>query len=162
MFGATTRSAASVYGKVGLETGVSTASPHKLIVMLFDGALAALGKALHDMKSSNVPGKGKAISHAISIIDNGLRASLDKTSGGAIAVSLDSLYEYMSARLLVANINNDPAILDEVQGLLKELRGAWEAIGSDPAVQAQPLEAAPPPPQMRDPLAPQSSRLFKA
>jgi flagellar protein FliS len=162
MFGSTTRSGASAYGNVGLETGVVSASPHQLIVMLFDGALAALAKATHDMKAGNVPGKGKSISQAISIVDNGLRASLDKKSGGDIATSLDALYQYMSERLLLANLQNDPAILDEIHGLLKDLRGAWVAIGSDPAVTAPLAPAAQPAPMPRDPLAPLTSRMVKA
>ena len=162
MFGSTTRSGASAYGNVGLETGVVSASPHKLIVMLFDGALAALAKAVHDMKAGNIPAKGKSISHAISIIDNGLRASLDKDGGGDIATSLDSLYQYMSERLLLANLQNQADIVDEVSVLLKDLRGAWMAIGTDPAVVPQAAQAAQPIPMARDPLAPASARMVKA
>jgi flagellar protein FliS len=129
------------YAKVGVETGVLAASPHKLIVMLFDGAVVALRTAALQMASGNVPEKGKAISKAIEIIDNGLRASLNKEAGGQIAENLDSLYEYMSARLLTANIKNDGVILDEVQGLLVELRDAWNAIGAQPLAAAAPQAA---------------------
>jgi flagellar protein FliS len=129
------------YAKVGVETGVLAASPHKLIVMLFDGAVVALRTAALQMASGNVPEKGKAISKAIEIIDNGLRASLNKEAGGQIAENLDSLYEYMSARLLTANIKNDSVILDEVQGLLVELRDAWNAIGAQPLTAAAPQAA---------------------
>ena len=122
------------YAKVGMETGVVAASPHKLIVMLFDGALVALNTALNGIRSGNIAEKGKSISKAIMIIDSGLRAALDKKAGGEIAEGLDSLYEYMSGRLLTANINNDPAILEEVQRLLIELRDAWNAIADTPAV----------------------------
>ncbi|MEO5932390.1 MAG: flagellar export chaperone FliS [Duganella sp.] len=122
------------YAKVGMETGVVAASPHKLIVMLFDGALVALNAALGGMRSGNIAEKGKSISKAIMIIDSGLRAALDKKAGGEIAEGLDALYEYMSGRLLTANINNDPAILEEVQRLLIELRDAWNAIADTPAV----------------------------
>ena len=112
------------YANVGMETGVVAASPHKLIVMLFDGALVALNAALSGIRSGNIAEKGKSISKAIMIIDSGLRAALDKKAGGEIAEGLDSLYEYMSGRLLTANINNDPAIVEEVQRLLIELRDA--------------------------------------
>ena len=159
MFGSTTRSGASAYGNVGLETGVVSASPHKLIVMLFDGALAALAKAVHDMKAGNIPAKGKSISRAISIIDNGLRASLDKKGGGEIADSLESLYQYMSDRLLLANLKNSTDIVEEVSALLKDLRGAWVQIGTDPAVTPQ---AAQQMPTARDPLAPASAHMVKA
>jgi flagellar protein FliS len=101
--------------------------------MLFDGALAALSKAANDMKAGNIAAKGKSISHAISIIDNGLRASLDKKAGGSIAEQLDSLYEYMSGRLLAANLNNQPELLEEVRRMLLELKGAWEQIAPQAA-----------------------------
>jgi flagellar protein FliS len=133
MFGSS-KSGANAYINVGVETGVSSASPHKLVVMLFDGALMAVTNATQLMKTGNIAGKGKSISKAISIIDSGLRASLDKTVGGAIAVNLDALYAYMSNRLLTANLNNDSAILEEVHGLLMELKTAWDAIGQQAAV----------------------------
>ena len=135
MFGSR-QSGVNAYAKVGLETGVVAASPHKLIVMLFDGALTALNAALPHMRSGNIAEKGKAISKAILTIDSGLRASLDKKAGGDIAEGLDALYEYMSERLLIANLNNEPAILEEVQRLLGDLRDTWNAIGVTPAARA--------------------------
>jgi flagellar protein FliS len=133
MFGSR-QTGVSAYAKVGMETGVVAASPHKLIVMLFDGALVAIGTALASMRAGNVGEKGKSISKAIMIIDSGLRAALDKKAGGEIAEGLDALYEYMSARLLQANLKNEPEILEEVQRLLTELRDAWNAIAETPAV----------------------------
>jgi flagellar protein FliS len=129
MFG-TMKSGASAYAKVGVETGVMAASPHKLIVMLFDGAVAAVRSAHVHMKTGNIPEKGKAISKAIQIIENGLRASLDRKAGGQIGENLDALYEYMQHRLLLANLQNDADILQEVERLLNELREAWNAIGA--------------------------------
>jgi flagellar protein FliS len=129
---------ANAYAKVGMETGVVAASPHKLIVMLFDGALVALNTALNGMQSGNIGEKGKSISKAIMIIDSGLRAALDKKAGGEIAEGLDALYEYMSSRLLTANINNDVTIIEEVQRLLTELRDAWNAIADTPAASGIP------------------------
>ena len=141
MFGSMQRGV-NAYAKVGLETGVSAASPHKLIVMLYDGALVSILNAIANLKSGNVAAKGAAISKAINIVDNGLRAALDKKVGGEIAQNLDALYEYISARLLKANLDNDPAILDEAHALLTDLRDAWNAI--DPqAGQAAPATAAP-------------------
>lgn len=140
MFG-TNQRGVNAYAKVGLETGVSTASPHKLIVMLYDGALAAIATAGVQMAAGNIQEKGKAISKAIQIIDNGLRASLDKQVGGEIAANLDALYEYMSSRLLHANINNDRQALDEVRGLLADLRDTWNQIGGS-AGAASPTQPA--------------------
>ena len=144
MFGSPARGA-NAYASVGIETGVVAASPHKLIVMLFDGALVAVTTALAHMKASNIAAKGQSISKAIMIIDNGLRASLDKKVGGEIALSLDSLYEYMSNRLLIANLKNQPEVLEEVHRLLSDLKGAWVEIGlRDDAAKAAALEAAMP------------------
>lgn len=160
MFGSA-KNGANAYAKVGMETGVASASPHKLIVMLFDGALLSIATATQKMKDGDIAAKGQAISRAITIIDGGLRASLNKEAGGAIALSLDSLYEYMGRRLLTANLENQPAILDEIHGLLGELKGAWEAIGNtiDP-VAATPM--APPGMPAYDPLAPRISHLVRA
>jgi flagellar secretion chaperone FliS len=140
MFGSSPRGF-NAYAKVGLETNISSASPHKLIVMLYDGALVAILKALTHMKSGNIAEKGKAVSHAIAIIDNGLRASLDRNAGGQIAQSLDSLYDYMSRQLLLGNLENKPEKLEEVQRLLADLRGAWNTIGETPAVAAPQADA---------------------
>ena len=141
MFGSVQKGA-NAYASVGLETGVSTASPHKLIVMLFDGALTSLSIALVDMRAGNVAGKGRAISKAIRIIEEGLRASLDKSAGGAIAGSLDALYEFISSRLLQANLHNREDYIEEAQRLLGDLRGAWLAI--DPDAAARNSAARPP------------------
>jgi flagellar protein FliS len=119
----------NAYANVGLETGIASASPHKLIVMLYDGALVALLSAKTNLAANNIAAKGTAISKAITIIDNGLRASLDKTAGGEIAANLDALYDYMSRRLLHANLKNDVPAIDEVHRLLADLREAWVAIG---------------------------------
>jgi len=136
MFGSR-QTGVNAYAKVGMETGVMAASPHKLIVMLFDGAMTAINSALTSMRAGDIGEKGKSISKAIMIIDSGLRAALDKKAGGEIADSLDALYEYMSARLLQANLKNEPEILEEVQRLLTELRDAWNAIADTPEAQGK-------------------------
>lgn len=124
----------AAYRKVGLETQLDGASPHKLVVMLFDGALVAVGNAQRHMENKEIAEKGKAISKAIDIIGNGLQASLDLEAGGEIAVKLEALYEYIGQRLLHANLHNDIAALREVSSLLQELKSAWEKIADDPAV----------------------------
>lgn len=128
MFGSSQVRGANAYAKVGIETGVVAASPHKLIVMLFDGAIVAITNATQFLHQGDIGGKGHSISKAIAIIENGLRASLDKKVGGEIAASLDALYEYMTVRLLQANIENNEGMMLEVQGLLRDLKTSWEAI----------------------------------
>ena len=125
---------AAAYAKVSVETGVNTADPHKLILMLFDGALLAISSATVQMRGGETPEKGKSISKAIEIIDSGLKASLDFATGGELAARLGALYDYMCARLLFANLHNNEAALREVAGLLQEIKGAWEEIARDPAV----------------------------
>jgi flagellar protein FliS len=124
----TTNGAARAYAQVGLETTVAGASPHRLVLMLFDGALAAVARAREAMAAGRLAQKGELVSKAIQIVDEGLRASLDRAAGGALADQLDSLYEYMTLRLLLANRHNRVADLDEVARLLGELRGAWQAL----------------------------------
>lgn len=132
MFGSI-KPGANAYAKVDIDTGALAASPHKLTLMLFDAALLALVMAQHHMKANEIENKGKAISRAIMMIESGLRASLDKKTGGAIADNLDALYLYMGRQLLTANLKNQPELLVEVHALLTDLRATWQAI--DPAAQ---------------------------
>lgn len=162
MFGSS-QHGANAYAKVGVETGVTSASPHKLIVMLYDGAIVAVSSAMQHMKTGNVAEKGKSISKAILIIDSGLRASLNKDAGGEIALNLDSLYEYMSIQLLQANLNNQPELLEEVYGLLLELKKAWDAIAdTSKASTAETLIPPPLKPSAYDSLTPRTSSLARA
>lgn len=128
MFGSQQRSAIAAYNSVGVETGVATADPHELIVMLFDGALLCIASARQHMSSGSIAAKGESISRAINIVANGLKASLNLEVGGELALRLAALYDYMCDRLLYANLKNDAAALDEVHGLLEDLKGAWEQI----------------------------------
>ena len=129
-FGLAARRGAAAYSSVGVETGVSTADPHKLILMLFDGALLLIGTAVIALEKKDVPPKGMAISKAIEIILNGLKVSLDYEAGGELAQRLGALYDYMTQRLLYANLHNSRPAMDEVTQLLTDLKSAWEAIGS--------------------------------
>jgi len=135
-------SPSQAYSKVSVDNGVMTASPHKLIQMLFDGALLAVADARSSMSKREVAKKGAAISRAIEIISNGLKASLDFNTGGDLAERLGSLYDYMCDRLFHANLHNDAAALQEVSTLLTELKSAWEEIADDPAVLSQNRDAA--------------------
>ena len=120
--------AISAYNKVGLATEVLSADPHKLVAMLFDGALLAIARAREETATKQVEAKGHSISKAIAIIGEGLNASLDRKAGGKLAEDLSALYTYMVKRLVDANLNNDVSALDEVARLLGELKGAWDAI----------------------------------
>jgi flagellar protein FliS len=128
------------YANVGLETGVSIADPHKLILLLYQGALLAISSAKNQMLRNEIAAKGKSISHAIRIIEEGLKTSLDKNSGGELAQNLSALYDYMNQRLLIANIKNEVAALDEVSRLLLELKMAWEEIGHIASAEVAPAQ----------------------
>lgn len=123
------QSGALAYKNVGVENGVSSADPHRLTLMLFEGALVSTNSARIHLENGDVPLKGSAISKAIEIITNGLKVSLDFEVGGELAQRLGSLYDYMCTRLLHANVRNDVAALAEVATLLRELKEAWEQIG---------------------------------
>ena len=123
------RSGSQAYAQVGLESGVMSASPHQLIVMLFDGAQSALVRARILMNQGDIPAKGAAISKAIDIINNGLNAGLDLEKGGEMAENLSALYDYMSRRLLHANLHNDEQAITEVIALLDNIADAWRQIG---------------------------------
>lgn len=123
----TDHGAAGQYASVGTHTGVSEASPHRLIQMLLDGALDKIARARGAMQRSEYREKGHHITSAGSIV-LALRDSLDLEAGGELAANLDSLYEYMFRRLMEAHAGNDEAALDEVSSLLREIKTGWDAL----------------------------------
>lgn len=133
--------AINAYNKVGAESSVIGADPHKLISMLFQGALLEIANAKNRMLRKETAAKGKSISKAIAIIGEGLNASLNKSVGGELAQNLSSLYDYMVMRLVDANLKNDITVLDEVIRLLTELTEAWDSIRPN-RVQSEPQPKA--------------------
>lgn len=121
------RNAAASYHQVGVESGVSGARPIDLVVMVYEGAIEAIGRAASEMRAGDIEAKNRTITRAIRIIDEGLRAPLDLRAG-EIAGNLADLYDYMTRRLLQGSARNDAAMLDEVRGLLLELKSAWDEI----------------------------------
>jgi flagellar protein FliS len=131
---------ASAYARVGVETGVMGASPHRLIVMLYQGARQAIAQARMHLQQGNVSDRGIAISKAIRIVESGLQQSLNLEVGGEVAERLNALYGYMARRLLEANTKQSEAMLVEVDGLLATLEEAWVGIGPEIArAAAQPV-----------------------
>ncbi|HFB66803.1 MAG TPA: flagellar export chaperone FliS [Aeromonadales bacterium] len=130
---------AAKYSNIGSQSGVENASPHRLIQMLIDGALERTHKARGYMSHGNITEKGENISSAMSII-GGLQASLNKDSGGDIAVKLDALYAYMIQKLMASNLENDVSGLDEVIKLLQEIKSGWDGIEKQVS-QKQPIPA---------------------
>ncbi len=125
------RSQASSYRQLAVETSVDDASPHRLIEMLFEGAIASIQRARAAMDAGDLSTKGESITRAIRIVDEGLKASLD-SRGGEISERLGALYDYVGRRLLSASARNDVGALDESSALLCELRDAWTGISPAP------------------------------
>jgi flagellar secretion chaperone FliS len=126
-------SAISRYRQVRNEGAVEEANPHRLIAMLFDGALSRITLAAADMRRGAIAEKGAHITRAMEIV-GALRASLDMNAPGGLPQRLDALYDYVSRRLLHANIENDPKVLDEVGGLLRVIADAWAQVAPAPRV----------------------------
>jgi flagellar protein FliS len=124
------RRAIEGYGRGAVESEVNYASPYRIIQMLMEGALTRLATAKGCIERGDIAEKGRQIVWCMKIVD-GLRASLDPEQGGEIAGNLEALYDYISRRLLEANVSNDVAIIEEATGLLEEIKAGWDAIPSE-------------------------------
>lgn len=124
------KGAAGEYAAVGTQTGVTEATPHRLIQMLLDGALDKIARAKGAMQRKEIEEKGNHINSASSIV-LGLHDSLDMEAGGEMAVNLGNLYDYMIRRLMEGHLANDIAALDEVASLLREIKRGWDAIPNE-------------------------------
>lgn len=129
----TMSNARTAYTTVGVDMRVQTASPHQLVLMLFDGAILAVAQAEAQSANGDKKAMSESILKASAIVAQGLRDSLDVKIGGELATRLAALYDYICVRLQFANIRGDQAIFKEVHALLSELRAAWQEIENDPA-----------------------------
>lgn len=123
------KAALNSYTQVRRDANIETASPHRLVDMLFEGAIERIVQAKGAIQFKQIELRGKKINAAISII-SGLRSNLNFDSGGELAINLDSLYEYIQNILIQAHQNSDEALLDESLTLLGELKLAWVQIAS--------------------------------
>lgn len=120
---------ANLYTHVSVEgAAAGDRSGHELVALLFDGLLAAVARARGAIQQGDVPGKGRAVSSALRIIGEGLRAGLNLHEGGTLARDLHELYGYIEMRLTQANLRNDEAALQECASLVKTLQDAWTQI----------------------------------
>jgi flagellar secretion chaperone FliS len=117
----------AAYSSASTHGGVAASDPHKLVLMLMDGALERLATARGCMERKDAAAKAQLINRAVQIIGE-LRGSLDHSRGGEIAANLDSLYDYSCRRLLEASLKNELSMMDEVMQLLREIRSAWSQI----------------------------------
>jgi flagellar secretion chaperone FliS len=127
MSGFTRSNKLSAYSSVATHGGVAAGDPHRLVLMLMDGALERLAGARGCLERGDIPQKAQLIHRTVGIIAE-LRASLDLQQGGALANNLDDLYDYMERQLVRANIENKSSYLDEVASLLSDIRSAWVAV----------------------------------
>ena len=124
--------AAQQYRKLDAQGTIEGASPHRLIQLMMERTLTKIGIARAHIERDEQRRKGAAIGDAIDLV-NGLQASLNHDADERLAESFDALYDYMMRRLLEANLRDDVTILDEVAGLMKELKEAWDAIADQVA-----------------------------
>ena len=122
-----TQKQAQNYRNLELETRVNDASPHQLILMLFEGAIERLNQAKACADRNDLSGKGVFLGKALDIV-GGLRESLNLDLDSDIPKDLDRLYEYIQIRLLKGNIDSDNSSFDECINLIKTVKSGWEGI----------------------------------
>ncbi|QBM16410.1 flagellar secretion chaperone FliS [Marinobacter sp. JH2] len=123
------------YQRVNTQTSITDADPHKLIHLLYNGAIERLNMAKARMQANDYAGKGQLIGKAIEII-GGLKSFLDFEKGGELATRLEALYDYMERALLEASAKNDMAKLDEVISLLRSIKEGWDGIREEAVTQS--------------------------
>ena len=119
--------AIAAYGQASLHSGLSDASPAKLVLLLLEGSANRLNAAVAAIQTENIAEKGELIGKTISIIEY-LRFILDNNAAPEFTENLDSLYSYMVQTLVKANIHNDEAAVKEVVALISELRSGWSEL----------------------------------
>lgn len=112
------------YRSVGAYGAAAAEDRTVLVLRMMDGALDRIASARGQIARRETAAKAESLTRAIALLD-GLRACLDFERGGEIAANLEQLYDYMTRRLVEANLGDRSEILDEVAGLLGEIRGAW-------------------------------------
>jgi flagellar secretion chaperone FliS len=122
-----------VYGKVLSQykrSNIETAGKLDLVIMCYESAILCLTQAKDYIKEKEYEKKVAKFQKALNII-NELQCSLNMEQGGQIAKNLDSLYSYITKRLLVGDIHKDLSVYDESIHILSELKEAWQAIKSE-------------------------------
>ena len=120
-------SALAHYGQIKNDTQTTYASPHQLMLMLFDGAIEAMSITIGAIQNNNFELRSKQSTRSTTII-NGMRECLDMETGGDLANNLYSLYHYMTKELFKASFKNDADTVQNIQTMLKDIRESWEKI----------------------------------
>lgn len=134
MFTPVSMRSANSYKTIGLETSVTGASPHQLVALLFDALQQSLAAARAAILSGDIGIKGRSISRAVRILEEGLKAGLDANRGGELAANLRRLYDYCILKTTEANLRNDAAMIDEVIGLIHPVSDGWNQIRGEVAM----------------------------
>jgi len=127
MMAYTRNSNLAAYQTVAAHGGVAAADPHRLVLMLMDGALERIAQARGAIDNNAPEARSRLLHRAVDIVSE-LRASLNLASGGMIAANLADLYEYAMRQLMRANLEARADVLDEVNRMLREIREAWVMI----------------------------------
>ncbi len=117
----------NAYRKGNLKQDIATADPHKLTLMLMQGALDRIAYAKGAMERKDFAAKSDYLSRVTAILMN-LRDTLDLDVGGEVAQNMYALYDYMVERISEGHVRNDLNMLDEVISLLTPIRDAWVQI----------------------------------
>ena len=111
-------------------THVETASPVKLVVQLYDGALRFMRQAIQAIKTGDAPARGVALRKAHAIVGE-LQATLDVSQAPELCAELDRLYEFALYRITAAHFSADETELEPAISVLTELRGAWAELAKN-------------------------------
>jgi len=169
------KAALNSYSEYGVNSEIDVADPHRLVQMLFDGALKRIKIAKVAMNAKEIEKKGNLIGEVISII-GGLKDTLNMEAGGEVAENLASLYDYIENRLIMANATNSIGMLDEIIELLTDIKQGWDGINRPAGVTEEVAEklavaeviaeekkaAEIIPPKLTKPLSSRSNRALKA
>ncbi|RCW70487.1 flagellar export chaperone FliS [Pseudorhodoferax soli] len=115
------------YHAVNLHAQTANASPVQLVLILLDGLLEELARTRAHIEARRFTEKARSLDKCVDIL-NGLSSALDAERGGEVVGNLARLYDYCSWRLYRAGGELDPAMVDEVAGLLRTLRAGWQDV----------------------------------
>lgn len=133
MFTPVSMRSANTYRNLAAETSVSQANPHQLVGLLFEALLQSLATAKGSILNKDIPAKGRAISRAVRLLEEGLKAGLDMERGGELALNLSSLYDFCIFRVTDANLRNDALMIEEVINLIRPVADGWSQIAGEVA-----------------------------
>lgn len=126
------------YQKIDLEAEIESASPHRLVAMLYEGFLTRVAQAKVAINNGDFEGKARNVTKAMNILV-GLKGGLDPKHNQELADRLFELYDYCERRLLDASAQRDVSGFDEVSDLIREVKDAWDQVA--PEKQNQPVAA---------------------